>query len=125
MLGKEKSEVLRFQIRSKDVLAPDEMELFELTQLAGVTMDPSIFKIILDLLKVNVAPMAITQMLRLMCDPQQQRVTADVHSFLSTSSDSLSLSSQRSSSRQRTSGGSGIGKGRQIVGSSRLRDSRH
>ena len=44
MLGREKSEVLRFQIRSKDVLTPDEMELFELTQLAGVTMDPSIFK---------------------------------------------------------------------------------
>ncbi|KAL8615768.1 hypothetical protein ACOMHN_040263 [Nucella lapillus] len=120
MLGKDRSEVLRFQVRSKDVLAPDEMELYELTQLAGVTMDPSVFKIILDLQKINVAPMAIMQMLKLMCDPQQQKVTAaDPHSFLSTSSDSLPLSG-RAARQQRT-----VAKTRQPISSSRLRDGRH
>lgn len=40
----EQSEVLRLQIRSKNVLSSDETELFELTQLAGLKMDPSVFK---------------------------------------------------------------------------------
>ncbi|KAK7087620.1 mitotic-spindle organizing protein 2B-like [Littorina saxatilis] len=125
MLGREKSEVLRFQIRSKDVLAPDESELYELTQLAGVTMDPSVFKIILDLLKVNVDPRAIMQMLKLMCDPKQQKAAADGHSlsFPSISADSLSTSASslhNRSSRQRVDS-----KGRYVSSSSRLKDGRH
>ena len=75
-------------------------------------------RIIRDLLKVNVAPMAIMQMLKLMCDPQQQRSAMDLHSYMSTSADSLSLNSR--SSRQRANS-----KGKQGLSSSRLRDARH
>ncbi|KAK7505915.1 hypothetical protein BaRGS_00002637 [Batillaria attramentaria] len=125
-MSNSKTEVLRFQIRSKNVLAPDEMELFELAQLAGVTMDPSVFKIILDLLKVNVAPMAIMQMLKLMCDPQQQKSAADIYSFMSSSADNTSSSLQTSthnrSSRQRPEGRVRQGLS---TSSTRLRDVRH
>lgn len=87
----QKSEVLRFQIRSKDVLAPDESELYELSELAGIRWDPSVFKIILDLLRLNVAPMAIMQMLKLMCDPKEQKAATEIHSYSSTSPAGSSL----------------------------------
>lgn len=77
------------------------------------------FRIIRDLLKVNVAPMAIMQMLKLMCNPQQQRAATDIHSYMSTSSENLSLPS-RGSRQQRANG-----KGKQLLGSSRLKDGRH
>ena len=43
-----KSELLKYTgsttIQSKSVLSPDEAELYELTHLAGVIMDPKVFK---------------------------------------------------------------------------------
>lgn len=38
------TEVFQYALVSKNVLTPEEQELFELTQLAGVTLDPSVFK---------------------------------------------------------------------------------
>ncbi|ESO97861.1 hypothetical protein LOTGIDRAFT_209027 [Lottia gigantea] len=70
------SEVLRYQLCSKNVLAPDETELYELTQLAGVVTDPQVFKIILDLLKLNVAPAAILHMIKSMSGPTRRTKTA-------------------------------------------------
>ncbi|XP_041347025.1 mitotic-spindle organizing protein 2A-like [Gigantopelta aegis] len=61
-----RTEVLRFTLLSKNVLTPEETELYELSQLAGVTLDPDVFKILLDLLKLNVAPSALLQMLKSM-----------------------------------------------------------
>ncbi|XP_061188474.1 mitotic-spindle organizing protein 2-like [Saccostrea echinata] len=55
---------LQYTLLSKNVLSLDEQELYELSQLAGVVFDPSVFKIIMDLLKMNVAPQAILQVLR-------------------------------------------------------------
>lgn len=55
------------QLTSKNILTLDELELYELCQLAGVVMEPATFKIILDLLKMNVSPQAVLQMLKTMC----------------------------------------------------------
>ncbi|CAL1531945.1 unnamed protein product [Lymnaea stagnalis] len=75
-------EVLHAQLISKAVLRPDEAELFELTQHAGTIMDPQVFKIILDLLKLNVSPLAIVETLKSMCSS---------HHSLSASSSSASM----------------------------------
>ncbi|XP_045172529.1 mitotic-spindle organizing protein 2-like [Mercenaria mercenaria] len=61
------SHTMNVQLTSKNVLTLDELELYELCQLAGVLMEPATFKIILDLLKMNVSPQAVLQMLKTMC----------------------------------------------------------
>ncbi|RUS75992.1 hypothetical protein EGW08_016237, partial [Elysia chlorotica] len=67
--AEEHREVLRAQLRSKGTKNPADMELYELSQVAGITMDPHVFEILLDLLRKNVAPDAIVEMLRSMCIP--------------------------------------------------------
>ncbi|XP_060088556.1 mitotic-spindle organizing protein 2B-like isoform X2 [Heteronotia binoei] len=52
-------------------LTTEEAELFELAQAAGTSIDPEVFKILLDLLRMNVAPTAVFQMLRSMCAGQR------------------------------------------------------
>ncbi|XP_027628415.1 mitotic-spindle organizing protein 2B [Tupaia chinensis] len=47
------------------------MELYELAQAAGGAIDPDVFKILVDLLKLNVAPLAVFQMLKSMCAGQR------------------------------------------------------
>ncbi|XP_019565712.1 mitotic-spindle organizing protein 2B isoform X2 [Rhinolophus sinicus] len=58
-------------LRRKKVLSAEEMELYELAQAAGGAMDPDVFKILVDLLKLNVAPLAVFQMLKSMCAGQR------------------------------------------------------
>ncbi|KAL3858136.1 hypothetical protein ACJMK2_012747 [Sinanodonta woodiana] len=70
----ERSTTLNFQLLSKNVLTADEMEQYELAQLAGVVLDPSVFKIIIDLLKMNVSPTAVLQMLKSMCIGSRKKV---------------------------------------------------
>ncbi|KAM8873428.1 mitotic-spindle organizing protein 2 isoform 3-T4 [Synchiropus picturatus] len=65
------SNVQKYAIKKKKVLTSEESELFELTQAAGVTMDQEVFKIIVDLLKMNVAPQAVYQTLKAMCAGQK------------------------------------------------------
>ncbi|XP_040107171.1 mitotic-spindle organizing protein 2B [Oryx dammah] len=65
----------KLALRRKKVLSAEEMELFELAQAAGGAMDPDVFKILVDLLKLNVAPLAVFQMLKSMC--AGQRVASD------------------------------------------------
>ncbi|XP_042193571.1 mitotic-spindle organizing protein 2 isoform X3 [Callorhinchus milii] len=59
--------VQKYAAKKKKVLTAEEMELYELTQAAGIVMDQEVFKIIVDLLKMNVAPLAVFQMLKAMC----------------------------------------------------------
>ncbi|XP_017376382.1 mitotic-spindle organizing protein 2B isoform X2 [Cebus imitator] len=58
-------------LRRKKVLSAEEMELYELAQAAGSAIDPDVFKILVDLLKLNVAPLAVFQMLKSMCAGQR------------------------------------------------------
>ncbi|XP_042318089.1 mitotic-spindle organizing protein 2B isoform X1 [Sceloporus undulatus] len=62
--------------RRRLVLNAEESELFELAQAAGTGLDPEVFKILLDLLRMNVAPLAIFQMLRAMCVGQRLNIEA-------------------------------------------------
>ncbi|XP_077784278.1 mitotic-spindle organizing protein 2A isoform X1 [Podarcis muralis] len=55
----------------RKLLTAEEAELFELAQAAGSGLDPEVFKILLDLLRMNVAPLAVFQMLRSMCAGQR------------------------------------------------------
>lgn len=43
----------------------DEVQLFELARLANITIDERLFKIILELLKLNIKPEAIIQVLKI------------------------------------------------------------
>ncbi|XP_036444615.1 mitotic-spindle organizing protein 2 isoform X2 [Colossoma macropomum] len=63
--------VQKYSIKKKKVLNAEEMELFELTQAAGIVIDQEVFKIIVDLLKMNVAPLAVFQTLKAMCAGQK------------------------------------------------------
>ncbi|KAM3600315.1 uncharacterized protein V6R79_021428 [Siganus canaliculatus] len=65
------SNVQKYAIKKKKVLSAEEMELYELTQAAGITVDQEVFKIIVDLLKMNVAPQAVFQTLKAMCVGQR------------------------------------------------------
>ncbi|XP_073481322.1 mitotic-spindle organizing protein 2B isoform X2 [Aquarana catesbeiana] len=57
----------KFVTKKKKVLSAEEAELYELAQAAGIVMDQEVFKILVDLLKMNVAPLAVFQMLKSMC----------------------------------------------------------
>lgn len=52
--------------RTRLVLTAEEAELYELCSLAGVTIDPDVFKSLVDLLRMNVAPSAVAQMVHSM-----------------------------------------------------------
>ncbi|KAI8749168.1 mitotic-spindle organizing protein 2B [Biomphalaria glabrata] len=70
-MSKLQKEVIHAQLVSKAVLSPDENELYLLSQHAAIHMDPQVFKIILDLLKFNVPPLAIVDTLKSMCTQHQ------------------------------------------------------
>lgn len=72
-----KSQTLRYTLLSKNVLTADEAELYELSNLAGIVFDPNVFKIIIDLLRLNVAPTAIEGMLKNMLAQQKKRPNVD------------------------------------------------
>ncbi|XP_043077862.1 mitotic-spindle organizing protein 2 isoform X2 [Puntigrus tetrazona] len=68
--------VQKYSIKKKKVLNAEETELFELTQAAGIVIDQEVFKIIVDLLKMNVAPLAVFQTLKAMCAGQKVSETS-------------------------------------------------
>ncbi|XP_077147840.1 mitotic-spindle organizing protein 2B isoform X3 [Ranitomeya variabilis] len=73
--------VQKYVTKKKKVLTAEEAELFELVQAAGIVMDQEVFKIIVDLLKMNVAPLAVYQMLKSMCAGHRPTDTAtEAHS---------------------------------------------
>uniref|UniRef100_A0A9L0J290 Mitotic spindle organizing protein 2B n=1 Tax=Equus asinus TaxID=9793 RepID=A0A9L0J290_EQUAS len=59
----------KLALRRKKVLSAEEMELYELVQAAGGSMDPDV--IMLGLLKLNVAPLDVFQTLKSMCAGQR------------------------------------------------------
>ncbi|XP_076120321.1 mitotic-spindle organizing protein 2 [Alosa pseudoharengus] len=63
--------VQKYSNKKKKILSAEEYEVFELTQAAGIILDQEVFKIILDLLKMNVAPLAVFQTLKAMCVGQR------------------------------------------------------
>ncbi|XP_075790184.1 mitotic-spindle organizing protein 2B-like [Pelodiscus sinensis] len=59
-------------VRSRRKLpTAEEAELFELAQAAGIGLDPEVFRTLLDLLRMNVAPLAVFQMLKGLCAGQR------------------------------------------------------
>lgn len=69
--GLEAATLQKLALRRKKVLSAEEMELYELAQAAGAAIDPDVFKILVDLLNLNVAPLAVFQMLKSMCAGQR------------------------------------------------------
>ncbi|NWR33470.1 MZT2A protein, partial [Tachuris rubrigastra] len=59
------------RVRRKQLLSAEEAELFELAQAAGSGLDPEVFRVLLDLLRMNVAPLAVFQVLKSMCAGQR------------------------------------------------------
>ncbi|KAK4821402.1 hypothetical protein QYF61_019303 [Mycteria americana] len=59
------------RLRRKQLLSAEEAELFELVQAAGSGLDPEVFRVLLDLLRMNVAPLAVFQVLKSMCAGQR------------------------------------------------------
>ncbi|MEQ2231781.1 Mitotic-spindle organizing protein 2 [Ilyodon furcidens] len=76
------SNVQKYAIKKKKVLNAEENELFELTQAAGITVDQEVFKIIVELLKMNVAPQAVFQTLKAMCAGQRVAESCEESSTL-------------------------------------------
>ncbi|KAF7483543.1 mitotic-spindle organizing protein 2B isoform X3 [Marmota monax] len=83
----------KLALRRKKVLSAEEMELYELAQAAGAAMDPDVFKILVDLLNLNVAPLAVFQMLKSMC--AGQRLASDPQDPLALSLPTSGVSETR------------------------------
>lgn len=52
---------IKTTLYTRNVFSPEEADLYELTQLSGITIDSHVFKIITDLLKMNTQPAAIVK----------------------------------------------------------------
>lgn len=100
--GLEAATLQKLALRRKKVLGAEEMELYELSQAAGAAIDPDVFKILVDLLNLNVAPLAVFQMLKSMC--AGQRLASDPQDSVS-----MSLSTSTSETRGRNRGGPILG----------------
>lgn len=100
--GLEAATLQKLALRRKKVLGAEEMELYELAQAAGAAIDPDVFKILVDLLNLNVAPLAVFQMLKSMC--AGQRLASDPQDSVS-----VSLSTSTSETRGRNRGGPILG----------------
>jgi len=100
------SNVQKYAMKKKKILNAEESELFELTQAAGITIDQEIFKIIVDLLKMNVPPQAVFQTLKSMC-AGQRIADATLADSSTTSSHTTSLTTAPAEHREDDSAVSG------------------
>jgi len=57
---------IKTTLYTRNIFSPEDADLYELTQLAGVTLDPNVFKIVTDLLKLNAQPASIVKVLKKM-----------------------------------------------------------
>nr|XP_020469214.1 mitotic-spindle organizing protein 2-like isoform X2 [Monopterus albus] len=110
--------VQKYAIKKKKVLSAEETELFELTQAAGITVDQEVFKIIVDLLKMNVAPQAVFQTLKAMC--AGQRVTESSGTESSTASHITSITTAPTETRVRSKSGASHGEKSREASSQRV-----
>ncbi|XP_049416057.1 mitotic-spindle organizing protein 2 isoform X3 [Epinephelus fuscoguttatus] len=99
------SNVQKYAIKKKKVLSAEETELFELTQAAGITVDQEVFKIIVDLLKMNVAPQAVFQTLKAMCAGQRVADSCGGGGETSTASHTTSITTAPTEPRVRSKAG--------------------
>ncbi|CAO2631009.1 Mitotic-spindle organizing protein 2 [Lemmus lemmus] len=81
--GLEAATLQKLSLRRKKALETEEMELYELAQAAGTVIDPDVFKILMDLLNLNVAPLAVFQILKSMC--AGQRLASDTQDSVAIS----------------------------------------
>lgn len=95
----------KLMLRQKKVLSAEEMELYELAQAAGGAMDPDVFKILVDLLKLNVAPLAVFQMLKSMC--AGQRLTNESQDPVAMPAPAVSVPESRGRNKSSTALGGG------------------
>ncbi|KAM5262816.1 mitotic-spindle organizing protein 2B-like [Ctenodactylus gundi] len=108
--GLEAATLQKLALRRKKVLSAEEMELYQLAQAAGVGIDPDVFKILVDLLNLNVAPLAVFQMLKAMCagqrlasDPQDPAAVSLPTSSVPESREASFLSARNNSPHARSS----------------------
>ncbi|XP_038159423.1 mitotic-spindle organizing protein 2 isoform X4 [Cyprinodon tularosa] len=99
------SNVQKYAMKKKKVLNAEESELFELTQAAGITVDQEVFKIIVDLLKMNVAPQAVFQTLKAMC--AGQRVAESCGDTSASAAHTTSMTTAPTEVKVRTKAGAG------------------
>ncbi|CAF1002400.1 unnamed protein product [Adineta steineri] len=57
-------------------LKSDEVQLFELARLSNIVIDERMFKIILELLKLNIKPEAIIQVLKVLAKQGSSSATS-------------------------------------------------
>ncbi|XP_029371951.1 mitotic-spindle organizing protein 2 isoform X2 [Echeneis naucrates] len=112
------SNVQKYAIKKKKVLSAEEAELFELTQAAGITVDQEVFKIIVDLLKMNVAPQAVFQTLKAMC--AGQRVAESCTGESSAAAHTTSVAAAPTEPRVRSKAGAGHGEKSREASSQRV-----
>ncbi|XP_022595589.1 mitotic-spindle organizing protein 2-like isoform X1 [Seriola dumerili] len=112
------SNVQKYAIKKKKVLSAEETELFELTQAAGITVDQEVFKIIVDLLKMNVAPQAVFQTLKAMC--AGQRVAESCAGESSAASHTTSITTAPAEPRVRSKAGASHGEKSREASSQRV-----
>uniref|UniRef100_A0A8C4QHF5 Mitotic-spindle organizing protein 2-like n=1 Tax=Eptatretus burgeri TaxID=7764 RepID=A0A8C4QHF5_EPTBU len=86
--------VRRSMVHQRKPLSGDERELHDLACLTGLSLDPDVFSMILDLLKLNIAPQALMQVLRAMCDSSTHQARCN-----KLSTRSMGLNSHRLVSR--------------------------
>jgi len=55
---------MKFTFNKDNRLSHEEKELYELCSLAGVKFDVNIFKIILEMLKLDISPIAVADLLK-------------------------------------------------------------
>ncbi|XP_037121141.1 mitotic-spindle organizing protein 2 isoform X1 [Syngnathus acus] len=94
--------VQKYAIKKKEILNAEESELYELSQAAGITVDQEVFKILVDLLKMNVAPQAVFQTLKAMC--AGQRVTESCGGDSVTASHGAGITTTKADARDEISG---------------------
>ncbi|XP_067911393.1 mitotic-spindle organizing protein 2 isoform X1 [Heterodontus francisci] len=88
--------VQKYAVKKKKILSAEELELYELSQTAGIVMDQEVFKLIVDLLKMNVAPLAVFQMLKAMCAGQRIAEMSSTETPSATTQNSLADSREHS-----------------------------
>ncbi|XP_072443269.1 mitotic-spindle organizing protein 2 isoform X3 [Chiloscyllium punctatum] len=96
--------VQKYAVKKKKILSAEELELYELTQAAGIVMDQEVFKIIVDLLKMNVAPLAVFQMLKAMCAGHRIAEMSSTETPCTTTQSSLADTRVRNKSNTAISG---------------------
>lgn len=58
------TQAVSFSSSIQNVLSNRDLELYELARISGVIIDPQVFKVLVDLLKLDVSPAAIFNVLQ-------------------------------------------------------------